>query len=157
MKHLKYFKESVNTNHDIDDIVDSYLECALWTNDEEEDFIGKTIYDFSAKSRKLVTSEIKWFMTIASDELGSALDDISDKSIGHDIWLTRNGHGTGFWDRDYDKEVEELLVELSKELDFTDIYVGDDDLIYFSDTDDKFKDFDLDQYKLDKKAKQYNL
>ena len=25
--------------------------------------------------------------------------DANLKQLGHDLWLTRNGHGTGFWDR----------------------------------------------------------
>ena len=26
-------------------------------------------------------------------------DDLDPKQLGHDLWLTRNGHGTGFWAR----------------------------------------------------------
>ena len=26
-------------------------------------------------------------------------DDLDPEQLGHDLWLTRNGHGTGFWDR----------------------------------------------------------
>lgn len=29
----------------------------------------------------------------------SYLSDDNLKDAGHDFWLTRNGHGTGFWDR----------------------------------------------------------
>ena len=153
MKHLKYFKESVLNGHDIDDIVDDYLGCALWTSEEQNDDLdGKTIHDFSYESRELAKSEMKWFVTVAGD----ALDDMSDDQIGHDIWLTRNGHGSGFWDRGYDEDVEKILVKLSKELEFTDIYVGDDDLVYLS-GEDRYKDFDFEKYKLEKTAKKYNL
>jgi hypothetical protein len=152
MKHLKYFKESVNVEHDIDEIVDSYLECALWTNDDEDEFDGKTISDFSNESRELAKSEMKWFVAMAGD----ALDDISDDMIGHDIWLTRNGHGAGFWDRGYDDDIEKKLIKLSEELGLTDIYVGDDDLIYLSGSD-RYKDFDIEKYKMEQTAKKYNL
>ena len=27
------------------------------------------------------------------------LDEADDSQAGHDFWLTRQGHGTGFWDR----------------------------------------------------------
>lgn len=30
---------------------------------------------------------------------------------GHDFLLTRNGHGTGFWDRGYDYETSRILTE----------------------------------------------
>jgi hypothetical protein len=26
-------------------------------------------------------------------------EDDNPEQLGHDLWLTRNGHGTGFWDR----------------------------------------------------------
>jgi hypothetical protein len=40
-----------------------------------------------------------------------------DDEIAHDFWLTRNGHGAGFWDGDYDDGVDDLgdkLTELCK-------------------------------------------
>jgi len=148
--------ENQNIKHDINEIVNCYLICALWTNDDEEEFEGKTIYDFSEESKKLAESEIKWFVTVAGD----AIDDIPDDILGHDLWLTRNGHGSGFWDRGYNEDIEKILVDLSKELGYTDIYVGDDDLIYLSGTD-RYKDFDVEQYKKDvelkKDVRKYNL
>ena len=36
---------------------------------------------------------------------------VSHEQAGHDLWLTRNGHGTGFWDRP-----EIYGVQLSAEL-----------------------------------------
>ena len=30
------------------------------------------------------------------------LSDDNIEQAGHDFWLSRNGHGTGFWDRDSD-------------------------------------------------------
>lgn len=30
----------------------------------------------------------------------NGFDDLDPSQLGHDLWLTRNGHGTGFWDRD---------------------------------------------------------
>ena len=36
------------------------------------------------------------------------------RQAGHDFWLTRNGHGTGFWDGDYDDKVGDILTESCK-------------------------------------------
>jgi hypothetical protein len=47
-----------------------------------------------------------------------------------DIWLTRNGHGTGFFDRSYDNE--EDLVNAARKIKSKDLYVGDDGKLYFS-------------------------
>lgn len=35
-------------------------------------------------------------------------------SIGHDFWLTMQGHGAGFWDRGFDKDMENQLTEISE-------------------------------------------
>ena len=53
-----------------------------------------------------------------------------------DFWLTRNGHGRGFWDRapsddpEY-TEVGEKLTLIAESFRNVDPYVGDDGLIYF--------------------------
>lgn len=55
-----------------------------------------------------------------------------DSQNGHDFWLTRNHHGSGFWDRDYDKEVEgtvllvgDILTDKAHAFGESDIYMGD--------------------------------
>ena len=47
---------------------------------------------------------------------------------GHDYWLTRNGHGAGFWDRG----LGEIGDVLTKACEYTEVhaYLGDDGLIY---------------------------
>ncbi len=35
----------------------------------------------------------------AASEMNVDLRDCDPEQIGHDLWLTRNGHGAGFWDR----------------------------------------------------------
>lgn len=59
-------------------------------------------------------------------------NDLSEGTLeqaGHDFWLTRNGHGAGFWDGDW-PESGDALTEASKAFGIVDIYVGDDGLIY---------------------------
>lgn len=53
------------------------------------------------------------------------------EQLGHDLWLTRNGHGTGFWDR------EELygdcgprFTSFAENLGEAYAYTGDDGLVY---------------------------
>jgi hypothetical protein len=45
---------------------------------------------------------------------------------GHDFWLTRNRHGTGFWDRGYEESIANKLTELSKKAGEYYVY-GDDE------------------------------
>ena len=57
-----------------------------------------------------------------------------DGSIGHDFWLTRNGHGAGFWDRwaggTRGDAFGQVLTEMARPYGSSDLYVGDDGLIY---------------------------
>ena len=52
-------------------------------------------------------------------------------SFGHDIWLTRNGHGVGFWDRGLGA-LGESLSDIATHLGGADTYLGDDGMVYFS-------------------------
>jgi hypothetical protein len=49
---------------------------------------------------------------------------------GHDFWLTRNGHGAGFWDGDWPKEAGDRLTKACEEFGEFDLYIGDDGMIY---------------------------
>jgi hypothetical protein len=52
---------------------------------------------------------------------------------GHDFWLTRNGHGAGFWDRDgISEQLGERLTKASKKFGSSDLYVGDDGKVHVS-------------------------
>ena len=55
------------------------------------------------------------------DDLGQA---------GHDFFLTRNGHGAGFWDGDWPEEAGKRLTVAAKKFGESEPYVGDDDRLY---------------------------
>lgn len=156
MKHIKYFKETYEF-HNKRRIVDSYLETALWSEEDKEELQGKSIYDFSDKAREQAEEEIEWFISNADD----ALNDIDNESIGHDLWLSRNGHGAGFFDRGYDDDVEEILEHLSDVLGTIYIEVNESDKIVFYGGSDKYKEFDIDEYNRGKEfnnaVKKYNV
>ena len=59
------------------------------------------------------------------------LDDFDDTDIAHDFWLTRQGHGAGFWDGVYPDEIGDKLTEISNDFRELYIYVGDDGQLYF--------------------------
>jgi hypothetical protein len=48
------------------------------------------------------------------DEASDEQKDRTDAHHGHDFWLTRNGHGCGFWDRGYDEDLSERLTRAAK-------------------------------------------
>lgn len=114
----------------IDSTLEAYIEAALWsTNDEDEepldsnygsDDISKETLD---SMRRDVTNFIKENIELINE---SGQD---DGQIGHDFWLTRNGHGVGFWDRGLG-EVGDRLTEATKEFGEYNLYAGDDGKIY---------------------------
>lgn len=55
-----------------------------------------------------------------------------DPQAGHDFWLTRNGHGAGFWDGDWPEPDATYLDARSATFGNVDSYVGDDGLIYLA-------------------------
>lgn len=52
------------------------------------------------------------------------------EQAGHDFWMTRNGHGVGFWDGDWSEPAGSRLDEITKAFPQVDLYRGDDGRIY---------------------------
>ena len=105
-----------------DNILMHYLVCALWVSDMD----SKSISDIIPSSMDKAKEDVESFLLKAGNLLSS---DWSDEQIGHDFWLTRNGHGAGFWDRDLG-EVGEQLTKASDQYPAIDLYVGDDGLVH---------------------------
>jgi hypothetical protein len=133
MKYLKLFEDFENNNieHDIDNIVDSYLHAAFWTEEEQikdnNDDLDLSSTDFSEKSIEESKNDIIMFM----EKAGQYLNNISDDLIGHNFWLTRNHHGAGFWDmKELDEEIGEIVTKICHEFKEKYVYLGDDGKLY---------------------------
>ena len=114
-------------------LVSQYLETALWssTNDDgsplDDDY---SVNDIAPDT--ILQAEFDRELLIAlCAEKNIDLSQFDSDQIGHDFWLTRNGHGAGFWDGDYPIPIGDQLTEISKTFGSTDPYVGDDGLIHF--------------------------
>lgn len=161
MKHLKYFEEKVYPKFNIDLILISYLETALWTEEEilkeELEDNSFSIYDFNEEDKDKAREQIEWFVNNAK----SSLNGLSETAIGYDIWLSRNGHGSGFWDRGIPKHDSDFLMDLCYQLGTVYIYVGDEEKLYMDSGSDEYKKFDIKKYKeelkLKKDIKKYNI
>lgn len=90
----------------IKEILNHYLHTALWTENLDSEFGTE---NFDSKSRESAEKDIALFI----EKAGSLLDSLDLSLVGHDFWLTRNRHGAGFWDGDYEKEVGNKLTEIS--------------------------------------------
>ena len=139
MKRLKLFEEFSQESpapieHDIDEILASYFEAALWTDEDrlaeevgEEAAHGFGIFDFSEETRTKAKEDITRFM----EKAGQYLTEITDEMIGHDFWLTRNRHGAGFGDRkELDWEISDKIRKICHEFHEISVIVGDDGKLY---------------------------
>lgn len=106
-----------------------YLETALWasTDDNGEPLDSNySIEDFSIEFIELAKKDITAFF----ERSGNLLDNYDYETAMHDFWLTRNNHGAGFWDGDYEKDDGEKLTALSEAFGELFLCVGDDGKIY---------------------------
>lgn len=110
-------------------MVDQYLVTALWSStDENQEPLDSSyaLADIAEESIDKAEQDCAAFISQA----GSILDSLDLEDVGHDFWLTRNGHGAGFWDGDYEESVSKKLTELSHKFGEIDAYVGDDGKVY---------------------------
>lgn len=108
-----------------------YLEAALWsTNDESTPQGGEpleknySVDDFSPETLAQALEDCDKFQEAHAADIVGRLED-----AGADFWLTRNGHGAGFWDGDWG-ELGDKLTQTAEQFGEICLYVGDDGLIY---------------------------
>ena len=56
--------------------------------------------------------------------------DRTPEQAGHDFWLTRQGHGAGFWDGDWPEPYAAMLTKGAECYGEFQTYAGDDGLIH---------------------------
>ncbi len=118
------------------DFIGAYIEAMLWssTGDDEKPLDAKySENDFADETRVKIETDCEKFV---SDNWGllKQADDCGEDAAhaGHDFWLTRCGHGAGFFDRDLDEDnLGDKLTEASDKFGNLDPYVGDDGKLYF--------------------------
>jgi hypothetical protein len=114
----------------IESILVNYAVCALWSSTGEDDTPldqDHDIQDIAPETFGKMREDVKDF--VKSNKLMLARSGLGEAQIGHDFWLTRNGHGAGFWDRGLGA-LGDQLTEACKAYSGVDLYVGDDGKIY---------------------------
>lgn len=114
---------------DLPPMAEAYLEAALWSSPNNLDPNGGSqldndfdLYDLTDEALKRANQDCDDFLEIC-EEKGISLDDFSDSQLGHDFWLTRNGHGAGFWDGDYPREIGQALTKIAHSFGSCDLYL----------------------------------
>lgn len=136
----------------LDSFIAGYIGCALWSStDQTREDGGDPLDqnynddDISAESRAQITAECSAFLhdNAANIDAYCATNSVIEQAdgnpigtAGHDLWLTRNYHGTGYWDRGAGK-IGNALTSVAHALGESDLYVGNDKSLYLSPSDDR--------------------
>jgi len=94
---------------DIDAMVLGYLDCQLWAQtdyDRDDDMSGEPkldanydVSDISSEYVEALHNEIAGIVAEHPLAVRMYLKTRASEYFGHDFYLTREGHGAGFWDR----------------------------------------------------------
>ena len=106
---------------------EAYIEAALWSSsvtDVDGVEIDLTEHDLSREAHDAMHADCAAFYAANSEHMED------DERGGHDFWLTRCGHGAGFWDGDWPGSQATILDNAAKAFGNVDLYIGDDGLIY---------------------------
>lgn len=136
---------------DLDETTRAYATCALWASTDNGYFGAGDprnnpkgaenggspldqnfdLGDIHPDSLVKMARDVASFRAYCG-RIGLSLESLTAESIGHDFWLTRNGHGTGFWDRGYDDELGDRLTDAAHSFGSSDLYIGDDGKVHVS-------------------------
>jgi hypothetical protein len=88
-----------------------YLATALWAETDsrgrplEENF---TIHDIGSASMMQASRDVDLFIDGSHDDCEQYVKRWGAFCLGHDLWLTRNRHGAGIWDRGSEEYLQRL-------------------------------------------------
>lgn len=132
-------EESV-TAKELKQCVDAYIECALWSSTDNSDDRGGdaldknySASDVASKARIGATEDCRHFLAANENFIAQAMEDDDSydyAGVGHDLWLSRNGHGAGFFDHKGGAMCWKLLQAAARKLGECNPYVGDDGEVY---------------------------
>jgi len=134
-KNQKSAAVRVTRVYGMDEFTQAYFEAAFWSSLEEDGHSLSSNYDYSdldddcfARMKADCQKFQEEVLDPIREESEESLPD--DEYAGHDFWLTRNGHGAGFWDGDWVEPYGTKLTDASKKFGEFALYVGDDGKIY---------------------------
>lgn len=134
----------LHTVSSLDKLTMAYVECALWSStvsieghEHDGDPMDKhySIYNIHPESLDRMAAQCAKFQRdneqwITEEHRITVSEFTADEMAGHDFWLTRCGHGAGFWDGDWSKEAGAAMTEYSERAGVRDLHVGDDGFVH---------------------------
>jgi hypothetical protein len=120
---------------DLDQFVAEYIRAMLWADLEGPGDSGggdptMTPGRLAPEATARCRADCAKFLADHAAEVELALEHQDAGRIAHDLWLTRQGHGSGFWDGDYPDDLGERLTRAAKAMGEAYPEVGDDGRVY---------------------------
>ena len=137
----------------LDRFTQAYIEALFWTehapNVSTEEWQATEEHaegsipgdvgfdDLADESLAAIIADCVAWQAANANDLALAYEEFHDNgmaydeaSAGHDYWLTRNGHGVGFWDRGLGAVGDRLSEAAGRREVY--VYLGDDGKVYVS-------------------------
>ena len=130
----------------LDPFTRQYLETALWSSYDESTPEGGEpmdsnygIDDFAPEALAQAVLDCARFQRENAGDLAACYaadvfiqgERYNPSNAGHDFWLTRCGHGTGFWDRGLGEAGDRLADICREDWGNVDPYIGDSGRVFF--------------------------
>jgi hypothetical protein len=125
---------------DCDSFTKAYVEAIFFTeaHSDNPELEHATIEQFTMASMAKIKADCRKFQQKVNDA-GIDLDEAclkvgqysAEELAGHDFWLTRNHHGAGFWDGDWEDQAEKELTQISHEFGEISIILDDNDRLVY--------------------------
>lgn len=122
----------------LDEFTLAYIDCMLWSTNDESDPTGGEpldenydVDDIDHDSLLRIVGDCQEFQMIHAGDINGNCIAVRElpwtdlEMAGYDFWLTRNGHGEGFWDEDWEESAGQRMDKTSKEYGEVNPYVSD--------------------------------
>ena len=113
------------TNIQLTEFLNAYITAALWSSSDGD---NESLEEFEVADE--TRTKMKEDCLKFHNENHTLLYGLDPAQCGYDFWLTRCGHGVGFWDRDLG-EVGDKLSEVCSKWGEVNLYITDDNQIDF--------------------------
>mgnify|MGYP006097430815 CR=1 FL=1 len=118
-----------NLNNATLEVTHHYLVCALWAEVDDSGEPLDSLYDLldiSLKTEQQALADCRRMVAYILDSKISLPASYTLAQLGHDLWLTRNGHGAGIWDRGLGVIGDELSDYILDNFAQVDLFITDD-------------------------------
>jgi hypothetical protein len=121
----------------MDAFTKAYIEAALWSSTDESTPQGGEpldanydITDIAPEALARMQADCAAFQAVNEADIYDYDAGKNAELAGHDFWLTRNHHGAGFWDGDWQEEIGKRLTASAHAFGECNLYIGDDGKVY---------------------------